>query len=66
MSEENLITVPEAAKIRQVSDVAIYALIKRGRLRSIEKYGVILVYRDEVEAFERGKPGPEQQKKGDK
>ncbi len=55
---ENLITVTEAAKLRGVSRQAIHALIERNRLRSVEMFGRVLLYRDEVEDFEKEKPGP--------
>jgi excisionase family DNA binding protein len=55
---EDLITVPDAAELRGVSREAIHALIRRGRLRSRELFGRVLVYRSEVESFEKEKPGP--------
>lgn len=54
----NLITQKEAALIRGVTQAAIGDLIKRGRLRTLEMFGRVLVYRSEVEAFERERPGP--------
>lgn len=62
VSLEDLITVTEAAKLRGVSRQAIHALIERGRLGSVNMFGRVLVYRSEVEAFEKETPGP---KKGD-
>jgi excisionase family DNA binding protein len=59
----DLITVSEAAEIRNVSRQAIHALIERGRLRSVNMFGRVLLYRSEVEAFEKETPGP---KKGEK
>jgi excisionase family DNA binding protein len=56
-----LITVSEAAKVRNVSRQAIHALIERGRLRSVSMFGRVLLYRDEVESFEKDKPGPKTQ-----
>jgi hypothetical protein len=35
-----------------------HALIRRGRLDSIKAFGRLLLYRKEVENFEKGKPGP--------
>lgn len=54
----NLVTVTEAAKLRGVSRQAIHALIERGRLRSVEMFGRVLLYRNEVESFEKDRPGP--------
>lgn len=54
----DLITVSEAAKIRGVSRQAIHGLIERGRLRSVNMFGRVLLYRSEVEAFEKDTPGP--------
>ena len=54
----DLITQTEAAKLRGVSRAAIRALILRGRLQSVEMFGRNLVYRSEVMAFEKEKPGP--------
>ncbi len=54
----DLITQTEAAQLRGVSRAAIRALILRGRLRSVEMFGRHFVYRSEVVAFERDKPGP--------
>jgi excisionase family DNA binding protein len=59
---QDLITVPEAAKLRGVSREAVHALIRRGRLRSKELFGRVLVYRSEVESFEKEKPGPKTDK----
>jgi excisionase family DNA binding protein len=63
-SEENqnelgdLMTVSEAAKVRGVTRQAIHALIERGRLRSVNMFGRVLLYRSELEAFEKEAPGP--------
>ncbi len=56
--EDDLITQAEAARLRGVTRSAIQSLVQRGRLRSVEKFGRNLVYRSEVVAFERDKPGP--------
>jgi excisionase family DNA binding protein len=53
-----LMTVAEAAKVRNVSRQAIHALIERGRLRSVRMFDRVLLYRSEVEAFEKETPGP--------
>lgn len=57
----DLISQAEAARIRGVSRAAIRDLIRRERLRSISVGGRELVYRSEVEAFEKDKPGPKSQ-----
>lgn len=54
----DLITVTEAAKVRGVTRQAIHALIDRGSLRSVNMFGRVLLYRSEVEAYEKKKPGP--------
>jgi excisionase family DNA binding protein len=53
----DLISQAEAARIRGVTRAAIRDLIRRQRLRSVEVGGRELVYRGEVEAFEKDKPG---------
>lgn len=57
----DLISQADAARIRGVSRAAIRDLIRRGRLRSFNLAGRELVYRSEVEAFEKDKPGPKLQ-----
>jgi excisionase family DNA binding protein len=54
----DLISQAEAARIRGVTRAAIRDLIRRGRLRSCSVGGRELVYRSEVENFEKVKPGP--------
>lgn len=54
----DLMTIAEAARLRGVSRSAISELVRRGRLRSIEMFGRVLVYRSEVESFQKQKPGP--------
>jgi hypothetical protein len=54
----DLISQAEAARIRGVSRAAIRDLIRRGRLRSFNLAGRELVYRSEIESFEKDKPGP--------
>ena len=54
----DLITQKEAAELRGVTQAAIGDLIKRGRLRTPEMFGKMLVCRSEVEGFERKRPGP--------
>lgn len=54
----DLITIAEAARLRGVSRSAISELVRRGRLRSVDMFGRVLVYRSEVEGFQKQKPGP--------
>ena len=53
----DLVTLTEAPKMRGVSRQAIHSLVERGRLRSEKMFGRVLLYRSEVEAFERDRPG---------
>jgi hypothetical protein len=56
--DEDLITLTEAAELRGYKDVsAISQLVRRKRLRSVERFGKTLVYRSEVLAFEPSKGG---------
>lgn len=57
----DLMTVSEAATARGVSRQAIHALIERGRLRSTTMFGRVLLYRSEVEGFEKETPGPKKE-----
>jgi hypothetical protein len=54
----DLITQAAAATLRGVSRAAIASLVKRGRLKKKILFSNVLVYRSEVMAFEREKPGP--------
>lgn len=54
----DLISQAEASRLRGVTRAAIRDLIRRGRLRSITVGGRELVFRSEVEAFEKEKTGP--------
>ena len=54
---EELITQSEAAELRGVTLAAINDLVKRGRIRSEERYGKVLVYHSDVESFERVRAG---------
>ncbi len=70
---DKLITQAEAAEIRGVSVAAINDLVRRGRIRSEEKYGKVLVYRSEVEGFQpvragwpKGKPRKAEKSEGAK
>ena len=55
---EELITVNEAARLRKVHPEVIRGYINRGRLASVKKFEKRLVYRAEVIALRRLKPGP--------
>jgi excisionase family DNA binding protein len=55
--QNSLITVKEAAKIKGVSDKAIYNLMKRGRLNFEEVSGKKLIKREDVENYVEGKRG---------
>ncbi len=50
-SEDELIRIADAARLRGVTYDAILKLVKRGKLRTKRMYGVLLVYRDEVLAY---------------
>lgn len=60
----DLITQAEAAELRGVSRAAIASLVKRGRLSKKVLFSNVLVYRSEVLAFEKEKPGPKKKKGG--
>jgi len=55
---DELITVNDAARLRKVHPEVIRGYIKRGRLSSVKRYEKRLVYRAEVIALTRLKPGP--------
>jgi len=62
-----LITQAEAAKLRGVSISAINYLVKRKRVRSVEKFGRVLVYEDEVKNYKArpaGRPAKKATAKG--
>lgn len=50
--DEDLITQAEAAELRGVTPQAINELVRRGRLTMVKRFGLQLVYRSEVKAFE--------------
>jgi excisionase family DNA binding protein len=54
----DLVTPTEAARLRGVTRAAITALVKRGRLQTVEVGGRPFLRRSEVEGFEAEKPGP--------
>ena len=54
---DELITQVEAAKLRGISVAAINDLVKRGRIRSEERYGKTLVYRSDIENFQPVRAG---------
>ena len=53
----DLISQAEAARMRGVTRAAIQDLVRRGRIRSVNVGGRSLVYRSEVESYERGEAG---------
>jgi excisionase family DNA binding protein len=53
------ISQSEAARLRSVSRQAISNLVKKGRFRTLEIGGKVLVHRDDVESYEAKLPGPE-------
>jgi excisionase family DNA binding protein len=57
LDPEDLISQTEAAELRGVTRASINELVTRGRLRSVTIGGKVLLYRREVEAFERSKGG---------
>ncbi len=52
--EESLISQAKAAEMCGMTRAAIRDLVSSGRLRAVEMEGRDLVYRREVEEFERG------------
>jgi len=62
-SDDDLITVNEAARLRGVHPEVIRNYIKRGRLPSVRKFEKRLVWRADVIALVRQKPGPKPKKK---
>ena len=52
-ANEPLISQAKAAEMCGMTRAAIHDMVSRGRLRSVEVEGRDLVYRKEVEAFER-------------
>jgi excisionase family DNA binding protein len=53
----DLISQAEAARLRGVTRAAIQDLVRRERIRSVNVGGRALVYRSEIEDYERGEPG---------
>lgn len=60
----DFITVSEAAELRGVSRAAIHELISRGRLISHKLLGRVVLLKEDVETFERDRPGPKVSTKG--
>jgi hypothetical protein len=56
--KKGFFNVKEAAVLRQCSKAAIHLLIKRKRLRKVELFGQLLVYKRELKNFEEYPPGP--------
>jgi hypothetical protein len=59
-----LITQAEAAELRGVTVSAISYLVRLKRIRSVEKYGRVLVYDDEVKNYKPRPAGRPSTKKG--
>lgn len=55
---EDWITQLEAAELRGVAVQVVNNWVRRGRLRTTERYGKTLVSRGDVLAYEPQKPGP--------
>lgn len=66
MADGKFLTIPEAAALAGVHVESIRGRIKRGRLKTVERFGRTLVYRSEVVNFEKLRPGPKSTKKGKK
>lgn len=65
----DLITQAEAAQLRGITRAAITDLVKRGRLRTVQRFGKKLVFRSEVENFQaehKGWPKGKPRKRGAK
>ncbi len=54
---EELITLNEAAELRNVTRAAIHYLVAKERIRKVVKYGRVLVYRSEVIKYKPLKAG---------
>ena len=52
LSPQDWISQSEAARLRGVSRQAIFKLVKKGHLRTLEIGGYVLVNRSDVESFE--------------
>jgi excisionase family DNA binding protein len=53
------ISQSEAARLRSVSRQAIASLVKKGRFRTLEIGGKVLVHRKDVESYQSKPPGPQ-------
>lgn len=58
MRDLKLITVKEAADIRNCSRSAIMQLISRGRLQAVRILGKPFVYKEDIASFKKKKSGP--------
>lgn len=54
---DSLLTLNEAGELRGVTRAAIHYLVKMKRIRSVRKYGRVLVYRSEVVKYRPLKAG---------
>lgn len=52
-----LMTVDEAAELRGVTRASLWDLIRRGKLRRVDRFGRTLVYRREVVDYRPGSAG---------
>lgn len=61
---DDWITQLEAAGLRGVAVQVVNNWARRGRIRTKEKYGKVLVSRGDVLAYEAQKPGPKPKNNG--
>jgi predicted DNA-binding protein YlxM (UPF0122 family) len=65
LDTDDLITIPNAAKLRGVSHQSIYDLIRRNKMTVTEIDGVKFLKRDEVLNFVKSKGGRPKKKSND-
>ncbi len=56
--KSGFISMKEAAALRDVTKAAIHVLIKRKRLKRVLLFGQLLLYKVEVQSFQKKTPGP--------
>lgn len=61
---DDWITQLEAAELRGVAVQVVNNWVRRGRIRTKERYGKVLVSRSSVLAYESQKPGPKPKNNG--
>ncbi len=66
MADGKFLTIPEAAALAGVHVESIRGRIKRGRLKTVERFGRTLVYRSEVVNFEKRVAGRKPRKSSKK